>query len=82
MGGVDLAATVDAAAMTDEQLDRLRRELEGVEVEIANAEKRLGNPNFVERAPEHVVEGSRRRLEELNERRRLLAAEIEASAVR
>ena len=44
---------------------RLTKELEGVEKEIQNKESQLGKEQFVSKAPAHVVEGLRKRLEEL-----------------
>jgi valyl-tRNA synthetase len=44
---------------------RLTKELEAIEKEIQSKENQLGNPQFVSKAPASVVEGLRRRLEEL-----------------
>jgi valyl-tRNA synthetase len=44
---------------------RLKKELEPVEKEIQNKESQLGKEQFVAKAPAHVVEGLRKRLEEL-----------------
>jgi valyl-tRNA synthetase len=52
---------IDVAA----ECDRLRKELEKIEKELANNQKQLGNPQFVAKAPEKVVEGLRRRGQEL-----------------
>jgi valyl-tRNA synthetase len=52
---------IDVAA----ECERLRKELEKIEKELANNQKQLGNPQFVAKAPEKVVEGLRRRGQEL-----------------
>jgi valyl-tRNA synthetase len=45
--------------------ERLNRELEGLEKEIANGQRQLGNQQFLAKAPSQVVEGIRRRAAEL-----------------
>ena len=52
---------IDAAA----EGDRLTKELEKIEKELANNQKQLGNQQFLAKAPEKVVEGLRRRGQEL-----------------
>jgi valyl-tRNA synthetase len=52
---------IDAAA----ERERLRKELEKSEKEIANLQKQLGNEQFLAKAPSHVIENMRRRLQEL-----------------
>jgi valyl-tRNA synthetase len=44
---------------------RLKKELEQIEKEIASTEKQLGDEQFLSKAPANVVEGRRRRLQEL-----------------
>jgi len=52
---------IDVAA----ECDRLKKELEKVEKELGNNQKQLGNEQFLAKAPEKVVEGLRRRGQEL-----------------
>ncbi len=52
---------IDVAAETD----RLKKELEKIEKELGNNQKQLGNEQFLAKAPEKVVEGLRRRGQEL-----------------
>jgi valyl-tRNA synthetase len=66
---LDLAASLDVEA----EQGRLNKELAKLEKAIDGSRKRLENPSFVDKAPDEVVEGARRQLEE-NERKR---AEIE-----
>jgi valyl-tRNA synthetase len=52
---------IDVAA----ECERLKKELEKIEKELANNQKQLGNGQFLAKAPEKVVEGLRRRGQEL-----------------
>jgi len=52
---------IDVAA----ESERLKKELEKIEKELANNQKQLGNDQFLAKAPEKVVEGLRRRGQEL-----------------
>jgi valyl-tRNA synthetase len=52
---------IDVAA----ERERLSKELEKMEKEIANGQRQLGNEQFLAKAPPTVVEGLRRRAEEL-----------------
>jgi valyl-tRNA synthetase len=45
--------------------ERLNKELKKLETEFANAQRQLGNENFLSKAPANVVEGLRRRHAEL-----------------
>src|SRR6266566_1269837 len=53
--------TIDAAA----ERERLKKELERIEKEIINGQRQLGNEQFLSKAPAQVVEGIRRRAQEL-----------------
>ncbi len=52
---------VDVAA----ERERLKKELEKLEKEFANNQKQLSNEQFLAKAPEKIVEGLRRREQEL-----------------
>jgi len=52
---------IDVAA----ECEHLKKELEKIEKELANNQKQLGNEQFLAKAPEKVVEGLRRRGQEL-----------------
>jgi valyl-tRNA synthetase len=64
-------ARFDVHAIYERKIDvaaecgRLQKELEKIEKELANNRKQLGNEQFLAKAPEKVVEGLRRRGEEL-----------------
>jgi len=47
------------------ECERLKKELEKIEKELANNQKQLGNEQFLAKAPAHVVEGLRKRGQEL-----------------
>ena len=52
---------IDVAA----ECGRLKKELEKLEKEFANNQRQLGNEQFLAKAPEKIVEGLRRREQEL-----------------
>ncbi|MFI5114455.1 MAG: class I tRNA ligase family protein, partial [Terriglobales bacterium] len=52
---------IDVAA----ECERLKKELEKIEKEIANGQRQLSNEQFLAKAPANVVEGLRKRAEEL-----------------
>ena len=60
----------------DQERQRLRKELSKVEGDIAKIDKKLGNPQFLERAPADVVEEQRTRREELERNREKLEAAL------
>ncbi len=51
---------IDVAA----ERERLTKELEKIEKQLASAQARLGDEQFLSKAPSHVVEGLRRQVEE------------------
>lgn len=70
---------IDVAA----ERERLAKELKKLEGEFANNQKQLGNENFLNKAPAHVVEGLRRREAELKvllEKSRAGLTELEGKA--
>jgi valyl-tRNA synthetase len=56
---IDTSGAIDVAA----ERARLGRDLAAAQKELDQAEKKLGNPKFVEKAPADVVEGIRTRRE-------------------
>jgi len=67
---IPLAGVVDFAA----ELRRLDKDLAKVDADAAFVEKKLSREDFVRNAPAEVVAKDRQRLEELREKRALLAA--------
>ncbi len=69
--GVRSTARFDVHVIYERQIDpgvereRLKKELDKIEKELANNQKQLGNEGFLAKAPEKVVEGLRRRGQEL-----------------
>jgi valyl-tRNA synthetase len=69
---------IDLAA----ERDRLSKELKKLEAEFSNAQRQLGNQNFLAKAPAPIVEGLRRRtaeLEQLVPKTRVALEELEKS---
>ncbi len=58
---IDLSSGVDAGA----ELARLQKERDKLESAVKSTKARLSNGDFVSKAPEKVVEGARRQLEDL-----------------
>jgi valyl-tRNA synthetase len=83
VAGVRLAVLPAARAVGEEERRRRERELQRIETEIAGAERRLADPQFLAKAPPAVVAGSRERLADLSRRRDgLLAGLGEPAAAR
>ncbi|MCB9378011.1 MAG: valine--tRNA ligase [Holophagales bacterium] len=61
-------------------VERLRAQLEEVEGALARARARLDNPSFVEKAPEAVVDGARRAVDELSRKREHLIESLEVAS--
>jgi valyl-tRNA synthetase len=77
------AAAAGAAASSGggaPERERLQRELAKLGDEIARAEQRLANGDFLAKAPPAVVEGGRARLAELRERQERLRASLGGGA--
>jgi len=70
-GGVRSTARFDVHVVYERKIDvaaereRLKKDLEKLDKEFANNQRQLGNDQFLSKAPEKVVEGLRRRAEEL-----------------
>ena len=74
VAGVRLAVLAEERELAGEERLRLERELAKLDGEIAGAERRLANEQFLAKAPPAVVAGNRDRLAELHERRRGILA--------
>jgi valyl-tRNA synthetase len=74
-GGLYLPlAGVDAAA----EKDRLTRELQKIEAEIAKVEQKLANPNFTQKVPANVLAEHQQRLADWQAKRAHVKAAIDA----
>jgi valyl-tRNA synthetase len=65
-----LTAMVEPPAAEDApagERERLEKELAQVEARLESARARLADPAFAERAPAHVVDGTRRSIAELED---------------
>ncbi|MGI6611248.1 MAG: valine--tRNA ligase [Limnochordia bacterium] len=74
--GVEVFLPLAGLVDIDEELARLQKELAEVDEHLARTRARLSNPGFVNKAPAQVVEGARRQLSDLEERRAKLAATL------
>ena len=69
-------AAVPRVIDSEKERDRLQRDLNKIEKELGAVEKKLANPSFLERAPQDVVEKSRRDASRLREKRERLEAAL------
>jgi len=69
VGGVEIGLEVATDGDEEQERQRLRSELAKLEQEIDRARERLANRQFLEKAPAEVVDGNRRRLAEMEDRR-------------
>ncbi|MFL6193822.1 MAG: valine--tRNA ligase [Thermoanaerobaculia bacterium] len=76
VAGVEIGVAVEKTEMSGEERERLAKELEKLTGEIGRAEERLSNPDFLGKAPAHVVEGGRARLNEMRERQSALRSSL------
>jgi valyl-tRNA synthetase len=72
-GFIGLAGLVDLEA----ERERLARLIAECETELSRSQAKLANPDFVSRAPAEVVEKERGKVEELEERRAKLTAQLD-----
>ncbi|MCJ7611840.1 MAG: valine--tRNA ligase [Candidatus Aminicenantes bacterium] len=68
-GAWEIGILLEAAIDTGQERQRLEKELAKLEAEVEKAAGRLGNADFVGRAPREVVEETRAKLEELEKKR-------------
>jgi valyl-tRNA synthetase len=71
--GLELAGLVDLAA----ERARLAKEMAKCDADIARVDAKLGNPNFVARAPEDVVEEEKEKREEAQLRKAKIAEALQ-----
>ncbi len=61
----------------DKELKRLEKEIEDVEFEINRAKGKLNNEGFVNKAPEHLVEAEKKKLEEYRQKKEKFILRLE-----
>jgi valyl-tRNA synthetase len=73
VAALPLKGVIDLAA----ERARLEKEMQKVAADIARIDAKLGNADFVKRAPEEVVEGEREKRDEAEERRARIREALE-----
>ena len=73
VAALPLKGVIDVAA----EQARLEKELAKVDADIKRVDAKLGNPDFMKRAPEEVVEGEREKREEAEGRRAKILEALE-----
>jgi valyl-tRNA synthetase len=73
LAALPLEGIIDFAA----EKGRLQKEIERLQSDAKKIAAKLGNPDFVSRAPEEIVEENRERLAEMEERRAKLATALQ-----
>jgi valyl-tRNA synthetase len=68
VAGTEIYLLMDSAVDLEKEKERLAKEKANLENYIAVQEKKLGNADFVDHAPEAVVAGERKKLEEAKEK--------------
>lgn len=63
-GNVQVFVPIDGLINIDEEIRRLEKQVNDIDKSIAILKKKLANPQFIERAPDEVVQKDQRRLEE------------------
>ena len=71
--GLQLSGLVDL----DAERARLAKEMQKADADIARVDAKLGNPNFVARAPEEVVEEEKEKREEAQARKAKIAEALD-----
>ena len=69
-------AAVPGVIDTEKERSRLERDLKKLEKELGAVEKKLANPSFIEKAPDAVVQKSKRDASQLREKRERLEAAL------
>jgi valyl-tRNA synthetase len=78
VGGAEVAVPLEGLIDFEQERLRLGKELDKLQVEGARLETQLGNPQFVDRAPEEKVAALRERLGDIGQRTSALTLTLEA----
>ncbi|HEX7613644.1 MAG TPA: valine--tRNA ligase [Thermoanaerobaculia bacterium] len=76
VAGLGLVVDLPKKEISSEDTEKLRREIEKLEVEAEKMRARLSDSSFLARAPAAVVEKTRQQLEELSERHKRLSGNL------
>jgi valyl-tRNA synthetase len=68
IGGVEFAVELPKIEVSADALAKISKEIEALEKELAGAESRLANPQFVEKAPAQIIAGAKARRQEILDR--------------
>jgi valyl-tRNA synthetase len=68
VAGIEIAVVMPKKEVSPEEMARLQKQIEQLEREIESARARLADEKFIARAPEHIVQQSRDRQRELEQR--------------
>jgi valyl-tRNA synthetase len=76
VAGLGLVVDLPRKESSSEDMERLRREIEKLQIEAEKIRARLADSSFLARAPAAVVEKTRQQLEELSERHKRLSGNL------
>jgi valyl-tRNA synthetase len=68
VGGVEFALELPKVEVSAEAIAKAQKEIEALEKELAGADGRLANPQFVEKAPPQIIAGAKARRQEIIDR--------------
>jgi valyl-tRNA synthetase len=75
--GIQIFLPVEGLVDVEKEVERIKREISKVSKDVELSQKKLSNPDFVERAPEEVVEKEKERFEELSSKKRKMEEVLE-----
>ncbi|GEB76374.1 valine--tRNA ligase [Sporolactobacillus inulinus] len=76
ISGADIYLPLSGLINIDDEISRLKKELEKMNAEVERTKKKLSNPRFVDKAPEQVVNKEREKQADYIEKRDKLDARI------
>lgn len=74
--GAELFLPLSGMVDVEQTIARLKNELKKLNAEVERVEKKLSNPGFVSKAPQHIVEAERKKGEEYREKREKVLARL------
>ena len=76
--GFDVAVVYERKIDVAAERERLTKELQKLDKDIANAERQLNNPGFTSKAPPHIVDGLKKQLDENRRLRGKIRSDLDA----